>query len=50
MGDTLPEGFTTEIRAVAGYDHRDDIKDRLAEFVFKRTKSRPLIMPVVVEV
>jgi len=28
MGDTLPEGFTTEIRAVAGYDHRDDIKDR----------------------
>ena len=29
---------------------RDDIKDRLAELVFKRTKSRPLIMPVVVEV
>jgi ribonuclease J len=29
---------------------RDDIKDRLAELVYKRTKRRPLIMPVVVEV
>ncbi len=29
---------------------RDDIKDRLAELVYKRTRRRPLIMPVVVEV
>ncbi len=29
---------------------RDDIKDRLAALVYKRTKRRPLIMPVVVEV
>jgi len=29
---------------------REDITQRLAELVFRRTKSRPLIMPVVVEV
>jgi ribonuclease J len=29
---------------------RDDIKDALAEVVFRSTKRRPLIMPVVVEV
>lgn len=29
---------------------RDDIVQRLSELVFRRTRSRPLIMPVVVEV
>ena len=29
---------------------REDISQRLSELVFRRTKSRPLIMPVVVEV
>ena len=29
---------------------REDVSQRLAELVFRRTKSRPLIMPVVVEV
>ena len=29
---------------------REDITQRLSELVFRRTKSRPLIMPVVVEV
>lgn len=29
---------------------RDDIKEKLAELVFARTRRRPLIMPVVVEV
>ena len=29
---------------------RDDIKDKLAELVYSRTRRRPLIMPVVVEV
>ena len=29
---------------------REDINQRLAELVFRRTKRRPLIMPVVVEV
>ena len=29
---------------------REDINERLAELVFQRTKRRPLIMPVVVEV
>jgi ribonuclease J len=29
---------------------KEDIKERLAELVFARTKRRPLIMPVVVEV
>ena len=29
---------------------REDIIQRLSELVFRRTKSRPLIMPVVVEV
>jgi ribonuclease J len=29
---------------------RDDIKDKLAELVYARTRRRPLIMPVVVEV
>jgi ribonuclease J len=29
---------------------REDIHNRLADLVFRRTKSRPLIMPVVVEV
>ena len=29
---------------------REDITQRLSELVFQRTKSRPLIMPVVVEV
>ena len=29
---------------------REDIIQRLSELVFRRTRSRPLIMPVVVEV
>jgi ribonuclease J len=29
---------------------KEDIKDRLAEVVYRRTKRRPLIMPIVVEV
>jgi len=29
---------------------REDVSQRLAELVFRRTKSRPLVMPVVVEV
>jgi ribonuclease J len=29
---------------------RDDIKDSLAELVYRGTRRRPLIMPVVVEV
>jgi ribonuclease J len=29
---------------------RDDIRDTLAALVFKRTRSRPLILPIVVEV
>jgi len=29
---------------------RDDIKEALASLVFKRTRSRPLILPIVVEV
>ena len=29
---------------------KEDIHDRLADLVFRRTKSRPMIMPVVVEV
>ncbi|MCX6372982.1 MAG: ribonuclease J [Actinobacteria bacterium] len=29
---------------------RDDIKDKLAELVYARTRRRPLIMPVVIEV
>ena len=29
---------------------REDVSQRLSELVFRRTKSRPLIMPVVVEV
>jgi ribonuclease J len=29
---------------------REDINQRLSELVFRRTRSRPLIMPVVVEV
>jgi mRNA degradation ribonuclease J1/J2 len=29
---------------------REDINQRLSELVFQRTKRRPLIMPVVVEV
>ena len=29
---------------------KEDIKDKLAELVYARTRSRPLIMPVVVEV
>jgi mRNA degradation ribonuclease J1/J2 len=29
---------------------KEDIKERLAELVYSRTRRRPLIMPVVVEV
>jgi len=29
---------------------QDDIKERLADLVYKRTRSRPMVMPVVVEV
>ena len=29
---------------------REDVSQRLSELVFQRTKRRPLIMPVVVEV
>ena len=46
-----------ELMAELGADHvtgqkliREDINQRLSELVFRRTKRRPLIMPVVVEV
>ena len=46
-----------ELMAELGAEHvtrrrliQDDIKEKLADLVYKRTKSRPLIMPVVVEV
>jgi ribonuclease J len=43
--DELGAEHITEQRLI-----RDDIKDALAEFVYRRTKRRPLIMPVVVEI
>ncbi len=46
-----------ELMAELGAEHvtrrrliQDDIKERLADLVYRRTRSRPLIMPVVVEV
>ncbi len=46
-----------KLMAELGADHvtgrkliREDINQRLSELVFQRTKRRPLIMPVVVEV
>jgi mRNA degradation ribonuclease J1/J2 len=29
---------------------KEDIRDKLAELVYSRTRRRPLVMPVVVEV
>jgi ribonuclease J len=46
-----------ELMAELGAEHvtgrrliQDDIKEKLADLVYKRTRSRPLIMPIVVEV
>jgi ribonuclease J len=43
--DELGAGHVTDQHLI-----REDVSQRLAELVFRRTKSRPLIMPVVVEV
>ena len=43
--DELGEVHVTGQRLI-----KEDIKEKLAELVYSRTKRRPLIMPVVVEV
>lgn len=51
-GEALEE-LLTELGAEHNADHRlikEDIKERLSDLVYRSTRHRPLIMPVVVEV